>query len=78
MCVSFLKRILKIVASSQTDSEGHFKIQNVPDGKYKLVITSEGFCAANVGVILRCRPRAKKKLAVTMKPSGIDVCSFIE
>jgi hypothetical protein len=78
-CVGvFSEADFKIVASGQTDSEGHFKIQNVPDGKYRLVITSDGFCAANAPVVLKSRSRAKKKLVVTMKPSGIDVCSFVE
>ncbi len=78
-CVGvFSEADFKLVASGQTDSEGHFKIQDVPDGKYRLVVTSEGFCAANAPIILRRRPHAKEKLVAIMKPRGIDVCSYIE
>lgn len=68
----------RTVATGQADSEGHFEIRNVPNGKYRLVVASDGFCAANAPVILRKRSRGKKKLVVTLKPSAVDVCSFME
>jgi len=67
-----------VIATAQADTGGQFEIRNIPDGKYRLVVASEGLCTANVLVILKNQARGKKRLVVTMKPSSVDVCSYVE
>ena len=69
---------LKTVATGEADSDGRFEIRNIPNGKYILVVSREGFCAANVPITLKNRSRGKKKLVAIMKPSAVDTCSFVE
>lgn len=68
----------KLVAAERVDSEGLFEIPSIPDGKYRLIVAYDSFCAANVSIILRNRAHGKKRLVATMRPSGIDVCSHVE
>jgi hypothetical protein len=79
VCVGvFSKGDHKLVAAAQADSEDLFEIRNIPNGKYLLIVASEGFCAANVPIILRHHSHGRKKLVATMKPSEVDVCSYVE
>jgi hypothetical protein len=68
----------KLVATGEAGSDGVFEIQNVPNGKYRLIVACEGFCAANVSIILKSRSHVRKRLVATMKPSAVDVCSYVE
>lgn len=68
----------KLMAAVAANEQGDFLMPNLPNGTYRLVITSEGFCAANVVVVLKNKHRGKKKLVAVMKPSAVDVCSYIE
>jgi hypothetical protein len=78
-CVGvFTESNQKLLTATKADDEGGFQITGLPNGTYRLVVTAEGLCAANVVIVLKNKPRRKKKLAVVMKPSDIDVCSYIE
>ena len=68
----------KLIATGEAGSDGVFEIRNVPNGRYRLIVACDSFCAANVSIILRNRSRGKKRLVAMMKPRGIDVCSFVE
>ncbi len=68
----------RLLRASEADAEGHFEIVGVPNGRYRLVVSVEGLCPANVAVVLKARSHWKKNLVVTMKPGGIDECSYIE
>jgi hypothetical protein len=68
----------KLLASTAIDPDGSFHLDGLAKGRYRLVITSPGFCPANATIVLKNRHGGKKHLAATMKPSAIDVCSFIE
>ena len=67
----------KLLASTSTDRDGNFRLDGLANGRYRLVIISLGFCPANATIVLKNR-HGRKHLAVTMKPSAVDVCSFIE
>jgi hypothetical protein len=41
----------KLIHATHLDGGGHFEISRLANGKYRLVIRADGFCAAN-GIIL--------------------------
>ena len=78
-CVGIFSEVSeKLVQFSEIDSEGRFEITGLTNGKYRLVISLDGFCAANTILILKNKRASKKLLSATMKPRGIDDCSYIE
>ena len=68
----------KLIATGKVDSEGLFEIPSIPSGKYRLIVAYDGFCAANVSIVLKNRLCGKKKLLAIMKPGEVDVCSYVE
>ena len=78
-CVGvFAESDQKLLATAVADDEGNFQIVSLPNGTYSLVVTADGLCAANVAIVLKNKSRGKKKLAAVMKPSAVDVCSYVE
>ena len=68
----------KLIATGKVDSEGLFEIPSIPNGEYRLIVAYDGFCATNVSIVSKNRPRGKKKLLAIMKPGAVDVCSYVE
>jgi hypothetical protein len=78
-CVGiFAESSEKLLAFQQTSAGGQFEIDtDLPNGRYRLVVSAPGFCAANVKIVLKKKSRPKQ-LGAKMRPRGIDVCSSIE
>jgi Carboxypeptidase regulatory-like domain len=68
----------KLVATTQTDDGGHFELNDIPEGDYRLVAKYEGFSPANAKLRIEQHSRSKKPLTVQMRPAGLDTHSFIE
>ena len=68
----------KLVATTQTDDDGQFELNDIPDGAYRLIAKYEGFSTANVKLRIEQRSHGKKLLTVQMRLSGLDAHSFIE
>src|SRR4029077_14474219 len=43
----------KLVVLKGTDADGHFDIDGLPSGRYRLVVSANGLCAANAVIILK-------------------------
>jgi len=56
-------------------ADGTFSFQEVPPGRYRLVIKYNGFCAANIPLKVINKAGQKAKIAVHLRPSGSDTCS---
>jgi hypothetical protein len=68
----------KLVATTQTDNDGRFELNDIPEGAYRLVAKYEGFSTANAKLRIELRSQSKKSLTVQMRPSGLDTHSFIQ
>jgi hypothetical protein len=68
----------KLVAATQTDDDGQFELNDIPDGAYRLIAKYEGFSTANAKLRVDQRSQRKKSLTVQMRPTGVDMHSFIE
>jgi hypothetical protein len=78
-CVAIFTEIdHKLIALTETDRSGYFKLKGIPDGNYRLIAKYEGFCPANAKVRIERNRRIKKPLSVKMRFAGIDTCSYIE
>jgi hypothetical protein len=78
-CVGvFTEASHKLVATTQTDNDGRFELNGIPDGAYRLIAKYEGFSTANAKLRIELRSQSKKSLTVQMRPSGLDTHSFIE
>jgi hypothetical protein len=66
----------KLLISAEADDKGRFVISGLQPGRYRMVVSAEGLCAANGRIIVKGKSK-KNKLTVIMRPSGIDVCSWI-
>ena len=66
----------KLLVSTEADDKGGFAISRLQPGAYRMVVAAEGFCAANARIIVKGKSK-EHKLTVIMRPSGIDVCSWI-
>jgi len=64
------------VATVTSDGEGKFRFGKVEKGFYRVVARVEGLCPANVPVKLESSFLAKRKLIITMRPKGLDTCSY--
>jgi hypothetical protein len=79
VCVGiFTETDHKLIASTQTDDNGHFNFKNIPEGNYRLVAKYEGFSPANAKLRIERRSRKKKSLAVQMRFAGLDTSSYVE
>ena len=78
-CVGvFSANAKELVASAEIASDGSFEIPGVKGGDYNLVVSLNGFCAANARIRLGRGFRTKGSLIAKMKPRGVDSCSWIE
>jgi hypothetical protein len=77
-CVGIFAESGEQLLAATANERGEFLVAGLPNGTYRMVITGQDFCAANVVVILKNKPRGKKTLIAVMKPSAVDVCSYIE
>ena len=68
----------KLVATTQTDNDGRFEFDDIPDGAYRLIAKYEGFSTANAKLQIEQQSQSKTSLTVQMRPSGLDTHSFIE
>jgi hypothetical protein len=66
------------VATTQTDNDGQFELNDIPDGAYRLIAKYQGFSPANAKLRIEQRSQSKKSLTVRMRPAGLDTHSFIE
>jgi len=79
VCVGiFTEKDHKLVATTESDAEGKFSLQNVPPGRYRLVVKADPLCAANVPLQVVKSQKKKKVLHVHMEPRGPDSCSFAD
>ena len=69
----FTEQDHKLMATAVTDKEGEFFLEDVPEGRYRLVAKSI-FCPANVPIWVR--RTGKKYLYLHMVVGGIDTCSY--
>jgi hypothetical protein len=68
----------KLVATTQTDDDGQFELNDIPDGAYRLIAKYEGLSTANAKLRIEQRSQNKKSLTAQMRPTGLDTHSFIE
>ena len=68
----------KLVATTQSDDDGQFELNDIPDGAYRLIAKYEGLSTANAKLRIDQRSQSKKSLTVQMRPTGLDMHSFIE
>jgi hypothetical protein len=70
----------KLVRYAQTDQTGLFALDTtgLPDGEYRFVGQSPGFCPANARIWSKSRSHQTKTLVVHMNVRGIDTCSYVE
>ena len=59
----------KLVAATQTDDDGQFELNDIPDGAYRLIAKYEGFSTANAKLRIEQRSQNKKSLTVQIAPS---------
>jgi hypothetical protein len=81
VCIGLFEETTKrLIATVTANDDGWFKFKQVPNGKYRLVITDmyHIFCPANIPVEIDVRSGQKKKIAVYMVARKIDQCSFGE
>ncbi len=81
VCIGLFEETTKrLIATATADDDGWFKFKQVPNGKYRLVVTDmyHIFCPANIPIEIDVRSGQKKKLAVYMVSRKIDQCSFGE
>lgn len=82
-CLSlFTEKEHTLVASTVADSEGRFQLAPVTPGRYRLLARSNGFCVANIPVLIMGSSGATKsqatELLIHFRPAGIDTCSYGE
>jgi hypothetical protein len=68
----------QLLRSVQADDKGHFHMNGLPDGEYRLVSQSPGFCPANARIRIKSRSRKKKVLVLHMWPRGIHCNSYVD
>jgi len=70
----------KLMFFTETNETGEFELQNIPDGKYRLVVKNltGGYCTANIPVKVDKNSRKKRQISVKMVPPAIDECSYGE
>ena len=77
-CVGlFTEKKHQIVATTVTDSNGRFRFERIPDGLYRLVVSSDMFCVANVPIQITSKvSQNHREVAVHMRGLNYDDCSF--
>jgi hypothetical protein len=72
----FTEQAHALIAVVKTSADGKFVFKSVVPGRYRLVAKSEGFCTANVPIVVGDGNRADSIIELHMKVGGIDTCSF--
>ena len=76
----FTEKDHQLIASTNADDEGRFRLNKVPVGRYRLVVRAGSLCVANVPlrVIRGARDKAgeSRQLVIHMRAAGIDTCSY--
>ena len=71
----------ELVFQTITDSNGHFRIQQLPKDNYRLVVHYDSFCPANARIRVAAWPKGglikERNLRVNLIPGGIDKCSWV-
>jgi hypothetical protein len=69
-----------LIAVTQSDETGHFELDGIPDGTYRLLVNPGygGFCPANAKLKLDHHAKTKKALNAQMRVAGTGACSWIE
>jgi hypothetical protein len=68
-----------LVASVRAGSDGQFRFEAVPPGRYRLIARAEGLCTANVPLeVVRSSHRRKAEILIHFRAAGIDTCSYAE
>jgi len=65
-----------LLATTVSGIDGKFKFDKVEKGLYRIVARVEGLCPANVPVKMESGLLAKRKMTITMRPKGLDTCSY--
>jgi hypothetical protein len=82
VCIAlFEEKTKKLVAVMSPDEEGKFKFKKrILNGHFRLVVKHfyNGFCVANIPLEINKKDVNSKKIAVYMRPSSIDECSYGE
>jgi hypothetical protein len=80
VCVAvFTEKEHKLIATTESDMDGKFSVQNLPPGRYRLIAKADSLCPANVPLrIVKPQKRKLVELRVHMKPRGLDTCSYGE
>lgn len=70
-------RLVQVIVA---DSKGCFNLPGVPAGEYRLVVKYEGFCPANVPIVVPhcspCQGEPKENLVIHMNVYATDGCSY--
>lgn len=65
-----------LVASVNSDRNGKFHFDKVDHGLYRVVARVAGLCPANIPVKIESSLIMHHKLEITMRPKGLDTCSY--
>jgi len=68
----------QLLATTATAEDGTFRFARIPPGLYRLVAKVDGFCAANVRLLIVSQAFSNRILELHMKVAEIDTCSFGE
>jgi hypothetical protein len=66
----------ELVGSAMSDHDGKFKFAKIDKGLYRVVVSVQGLCTANVPIVVESGLLAHRRLVVTMRPKDIDTCSY--
>ncbi|MGO9275413.1 MAG: hypothetical protein ACLQOO_35115 [Terriglobia bacterium] len=76
--VLFTENDHRLVASVRGDSDGHFEMEGVAPGRYRLVGRAEGLCTANIPIQVVKSARRKLEIVVHFQLTWTDTCSYGE
>ena len=75
-CVTIFDWKLRPVASAATDDLGRFRLRNVKDARYHLVVGQNGFTPVSQDIIVNSTKGRSRGLAVSLVILGTDSCSY--
>jgi hypothetical protein len=80
-CVGlFTEKGYQLKATVVADDEGRFTFENIPSGKYRLVVSAGSLCTANVPLRVAHGKREEenkgKQIVIHMRAAGYDACSY--
>ena len=67
----------KLFATAAIDSAGKFLLQNIPTGRYRMVVKADALCTANVPLRIVKNRKKAKMVHVHMEARGLDSCSYV-